>query len=260
MSVGSETIPKIELLSAWFCPYAQRAWIALEEKCPGNFTVSEAMERKPPNIFEKTPLLLEKNPKAQVPVIIDRRGDAEVVVYESLICVEFVDEAMNDDDGPVLLPGPPSQRANARMWTDKFNNDLCSAFYSLLLKQDKDGQESAAEKILTSLREFAKHCKGPFFYGEEFTMVDIAIAPWAVGLRMDVLEHYRNFEVPRTGEYAMYWEWVSAVSKRPSFITTTSNLPAMIDVYRPYAEGTAYTQRARLVINPKLSGKGKKSG
>ena len=34
----------IELLSAWFCPYAQRAWIALNEKLGvGNFQTTEAM-------------------------------------------------------------------------------------------------------------------------------------------------------------------------------------------------------------------------
>ncbi|KAL7529615.1 hypothetical protein ACHAXR_003052 [Thalassiosira sp. AJA248-18] len=193
----------------------------------------------PKTYFEKTPLLREKNPKAQVPVILDTRGSSEVVVYESLICVEYVDEAMGN--GPTLLPGLPSQRAHARMWAAKLDNEICSEFYRLLLNQDKAGQEKASQKILSGLRGFSQHCKGPFFYGEEFTIVDIALAPWAVGVRMDILKHYRNFEVPRTEEYATYWEWVAAVSQRPSFIATASNdLPAMIAVYLPYAQGTGY--------------------
>mmetsp|Transcript_35854 Transcript_35854/g.65778 ORF Transcript_35854/g.65778 Transcript_35854/m.65778 type:complete len:248 (+) Transcript_35854:328-1071(+) len=242
-AASSSETPKIELLSAWFCPYAQRAWIALEEKCTtGTFTVTESMKRQPPKSFEKTPFLLEKNPKAMVPVIIDRRGDAEVVVCESLICVEYVDEAMDILSGLMLLPGPPSQRANARMWADRLNNEICTPFYSLFMKQDEESQEKAAEKILSGLRAFSKHCKGPFFYGEEFSMVDIAIAPWIVGIRMDVMKHYRNFEVPHTGDYDKYWEWAAAVSNRHSFIATASNdLPAMIAVYLPYAEGTGYS-------------------
>lgn len=127
MSVtAGESTPKIKLLSAWFCPYAQRAWIALEEKCSGNFTVVESMNKKShtPYVVEKTSLLFQKNPKACVPVILDGRGDdaEDVVVYESLICVEYVDEAMgnDNDDGPRLLPGPPSQRAHARMWAVKY--------------------------------------------------------------------------------------------------------------------------------------------
>lgn len=241
MSAGSsETPKKIELLSAWFCPYAQRAWIAMEEKCPGEFSLTESMKIVPPTFFEKTKLLMEKNPKAQVPVIIDKRGDTEEVVYESLVCVEFVDEAMGDGK-PMLLPGPPSQRAHARIWANKLDNVICTQFYHLIMNQDKVLQRAAAENILSGLREFSKHCKGPFFYGEELSIVDIVIAPWVVGVRMDVLKHYRAFEIPRTAEYDKYWEWAGAIRERPSFIATDSNdLPAMIDVYLPYARGTGY--------------------
>ncbi|KAL9185472.1 hypothetical protein ACHAXT_003249 [Thalassiosira profunda] len=234
--------PDVELLSGWFCPYAQRAWIAMEEKCPGTFTVTNAMEVKPPRSFEKAPLLVEKNPKALVPVLIDRRGgEEEVVVCESLICVEYVDEAFGDGKA-TLLPGPPSQRAHARMWADKLNNEICTEFYRLLLQQDEEGQKKAAEKILGGLRAFSKECKGPFFYGEEMSLVDIAVAPWVAGIRAAVLKHYRQFEVPRTGEFATYWKWHAAVAKHPSFVATASkDLPAMLEVYLPYAQGTGYT-------------------
>lgn len=230
---------KIELLSAWFCPYAQRTWIALEAKCSGKFTVTESIKIIPPKCFEKTDHLLEKNAKGLVPVIIDKRGDEEVVVCESIVCVEYVDEAIG---APILLTGSPSQRAHARMWADKLNNEICTQFYTLLKKQDAEWQEKAADKMLTGIREFSEECKGPFFYGDDISLVDIAIAPWAAGIRMDVLKHYRNFEVPKTEKYATYWKWVDAMSKDPSFIATASNdLRAMIDVYIPYAEGAGYS-------------------
>ena len=237
-----DTVPKIEMLSGWFCPYAQRAWIALEEKRKGNFILTEAMEIQPKKkMFVKTPYLLEKNPYGKLPVVIDRSsGDDEVVVYESLICVEYIDEAFGNN-GPKLLPGSPAQRAQARMWTDKLNNEICSQFYVLLLRQDIEEQEKAAAKILNGIREFSKHCKGPYFYGNDFSIVDIAIAPWIVGIRMEVLKHYRGFEVPKDKEYAKYREFIEAVSKRPSFLATAStDLPAMLDVYLPYSEGEGY--------------------
>lgn len=252
---GSDDASQIEILSGWFCPYAQRAWMALEEKCAGKYTLTEAMENIPAQkCMIKLPLLLEKNPNGKVPVILDRSGrkgendkdDEEVIVYESLICVEYIDEATTDNAGPttLLLPGSPAQRAHARMWATKLNDGICTQFYVLLLKQDKKSQDEAADKILRGLREFSKECKGPFFYGNEFSIVDIALAPWGFGIRMDVLKHYRHFEVPRDDEeYATYWQWVDAVSKRPSFVATASNdLPAMINVYLPYAEGTGYTK------------------
>lgn len=238
---GNEA-PKIELLSAWFCPYAQRAWIALEEKCAEageGFVVTESMEQRKPNIMAKTALLLEKNPRGKVPTIIDRRGGDEAVVVESLICVEWVDESVG---GPnQLLPGSPAQRADARTWAQRLNDEVCTPFYSLLKGQDEERQ---VERILAGLRDFSKRCKGPFFYGEDISIVDIAIAPWWCkgALRMDTLEHYRGFTVPRTAEYEAYWQWSDAMSKHPSFVATaSSNLQGMIDVYLPYSQGVPYT-------------------
>lgn len=217
--------------------------MALAEKVPGKFTLTESMNIKPPKSLEKSSLLLKKNPKGLVPVLIDRRGPEEVVVCESLIVVEYIDEAAvgGDKDAPMLIPGTAAQRANARMWADMLNNEICNNFYTLLLKQDKESQGMAAEKILSGLRKFSRHCMGPYFYGEEISIVDITIAPWMVGQRRDVLEHYRYFEVPKTEEYSRYWQWSEVISKRPSFVITTANdLQSMIDVYLPYAEGTGF--------------------
>jgi len=193
-----------------------------------------------PICLEKIQLLLKKNPKGLVPVLIDRRGEEEVVVYESLIVVEYVDEVF--ETSPKILPGSASQRANARMWTDMLNNTICSNFYTLLMKQDEASQKDAADKIFSGLRKFSRHCVGPYFYGENLSIVDITIAPWMVGARMGVLKQYRGFEVPKTEEYTKYWAWYEAIISRPSFIATSSDedLQAMIDVYKPYAEGTGF--------------------
>mmetsp|Transcript_14467 Transcript_14467/g.32260 ORF Transcript_14467/g.32260 Transcript_14467/m.32260 type:complete len:378 (+) Transcript_14467:153-1286(+) len=252
----------VELLSAWFCPYAQRAWIALNEKAGiGNFRVTEAMETVGPDEhYEKIPKLLESNPNGLVPVIIDRRGarnnvdnegdssqDNEniaptIIVYESLVCVEYADEALGSTPG-TLLPGPPGQRAEARMWADKLNKQVSTSFYRLLIKQTKEEQDKAADVILSALRDFSCHCREPYFFGDEFTLVDIALAPWAVGIRMDVLRHYRNFEIPMNEEYERYHAWAKAISQRPSFkATACTDLPAMIGIYRRYAEGTALSK------------------
>ena len=246
----------IELLSAWFCPYAQRAWIALNEKLGvGNFQITEAMKTmEPDDHYEKIPLLLECNPNGLVPVIIDRRQQQQgeetksdyntkpAIIYESLICVEYADEALGEGQ-PALLPGKAAQRAHARMWADKLNKKICTPFYQLLMKQTKEEQDKAAQTILEGLKDFSAHCQGPYFYGDEFTLVDIALAPWAVGIRMDILKHYRQFEVPQTEEYDQYHKWTKAVSERSLFKATVStDLPAMIRVYRRYAEGTALSK------------------
>ena len=68
-----------------------------------------------------------------------------------------------------LLPRAAGQRAYARIRAeayariraDKINNEMCSNFYTLLLKQDTESQDKGAEKILNGLRDFDKECKGP---------------------------------------------------------------------------------------------------
>ena len=244
---GTNSGADVELLSAYFCPYAQRAWIALNEKLGmGNFKITEAMKTvEPDDHYEKIPLLLDCNPNGLVPVLIDRRrrgASAADIIYESLICVEYADEAFGGD-GPSLLPGNPAQRAHARMWADKLNKKVCTPFYQLLMKQTKEEQNRVAQTMLEGLREFSSTCRGPYFYGDEFTLVDIALAPWAVGIRMAVLKHYRQFEVPKTEEYDRYHRWANAVSERSQFKATVStDLPDMIRIYRRYAEGTALSK------------------
>lgn len=238
---------KIELLSAWFCPYAQRTWMSMEIKCPGRYHVTEALvTTSPDGVYAKDslnriPLLKESNLSGLVPVIIDRRYDKPVSVRESLICIEYVDELFGDNGTIKLLPGDPYQRADARMWSNRLNDEICTTFYTLLLNQHKVDQDKAAAKILSALLDFCQNCKGPFFYGDEISIVDIVIAPFLVGARMEaVLKHYRNFEVPTTKEYYKYFEWRDSVKKHPSFIATAStDYEAITRLYARYADGTA---------------------
>jgi glutathione S-transferase len=239
--------PLLELLSAWFCPYAQRAWMAMEIKCPGQFKVTEALKiTSPDGVYSKDslsriPLLKESNPSGLVPTIIDRRGDKPVSVYDSLICVEYIDEVFHDNGTTQLLPGGPFQRAEARMWSNRLNNDIVTTFYMLLLNQNKVEQDKAANKMLGAVLDFCQNCKGPFFYGDEISIVDLTIAPWLVGAKMEgVLKPYRNFEIPKTSEYSKYYEWRDSMLKHPAFVATASTyFEATKRVYSRYADGTA---------------------
>ena len=82
--------------------------------------------------------------------MIEEREKRWYLVSESLICVEYIDEAMHGSSKS-LLPGAAGQRAHARILADKLNNEICTNFYTLLMKQDKESQDVAAEKILNGL-------------------------------------------------------------------------------------------------------------
>ena len=123
MSAGAN--PK--LYSAWFCPFAQRAWIALLAKG----TEFEYIEQDP---YNKTPEWLAINPLGMVPVIVHNNKS----VYESAVCIEYVDEAWPSE--PRLLPTDPYDRAYARIWGDFIGKKIVPLFYSLLMKQNQDEQ------------------------------------------------------------------------------------------------------------------------
>ncbi len=111
----------ITFLTAWFCPFAQRAHIALEER-DAAYEPIQAMEFAGAG-FSKQDILIANNPKAEVPTLLIPRfscassGDAKsVAIYESLVCLEYIDEAYQG--GESYYPGCPVQKARAKLWLD----------------------------------------------------------------------------------------------------------------------------------------------
>jgi len=235
--------PPVKLLSAWFCPYAQRAWIALEEKglkAGVDYEVKECMERTADGL-QKEPLLLQANPKGLVPVLLDQRtgripdpsDDPELgtVVRESLVCMEYIDEAF--ETHVRLLPTLPGQRAKSRVWLDEINTRVCGPFYRALSKPTPEERRAANEELIAGLAAFAANIKGPFFLGEMFTAVDIAIIPWI--LRLPVLGLYRNFSIPETPEFEPLRAWMKVASSRPSVVATLADEAKLNEMYKHYA-------------------------
>ena len=95
----------MKLLGAWPSPFVMRARIALNIK-------SLKYEFHEESLGSKSQLLVQSNPVyKKIPVLI--HGDKPVC--ESLIIVEYVDEAWSSS-GPSILPSHPYDRAIARFW------------------------------------------------------------------------------------------------------------------------------------------------
>ena len=217
---------KLKFYGGWFCPFVQRAWIALLHK-KVDF---EFIEQNP---FLKTPEFLAMNPRGQIPIIVDKGN----IVYESPICVEYVDEAHNTD--VKLLPGDPYKRAHARMWADFASNKLGATFYACLEKQDQEDQEKEKQKLLTNLYEFteAMDKEGPFFQGDSLGFVDIMYVPFA--LRFPVLKFYRGFELPQDPRLERFHKWWRAVREHPSVKPTLQDEQRLIKAYKFYAHASS---------------------
>ena len=83
----------LTLYSAWFCPYAQRAWLALLHRgVPFVRVESLSHPDGPAAPYTKLPALLAANPRGLVPTLVDGGGR---VCGESLVVLELVSEAGN---------------------------------------------------------------------------------------------------------------------------------------------------------------------
>ena len=88
----------------------------------------------------------------------------------------------------------------------------------LVMAQGEEKQKAALEEFLTALRTYVSKIKGPFFLGEEFSLADVAIAPWI--MRDYVLTEHRGYSREAVSpEWKAYCE---AIEVRPSVANTMS--------------------------------------
>jgi len=234
MALSTPNLPKF--YNAWFCPFAQRAWIALLEK-KVNF---EYVEQNP---YNKTPEWLAINPRGMVPVIV-HKGKS---VYESMVCIEYVDEEWST--GNNLLPSDPYHRARARILCDHISKKVVPPFYQILMKKAKEERDSAKKSLVAALSELFSNfdaSNGPYFGGKSLGIVDIMIFPFAYRFGL-ILPHYRNFVLPEGERLQGFHQWYATASKSESVVGTMPDDAKLIEEYRRYAEDTTDSLVAQAV-------------
>ncbi|XP_033752254.1 glutathione S-transferase U19-like [Pecten maximus] len=226
----------LKLYCAWFCPFAQRAWIAfLEKGIPFQYVEI--------NSYEKPPELMAVNPNGLVPVIVLENGKS---VFESAVCIQYVDEL--GPEGKQILPKDPFERAQVRMWSDFISSKLVPPFYRMLAAQETEQQEKIKLTLLEDLATFSDAIDndGPFFSGKTFGMVDIMLCPFTLRFG-PVLKHFRDFEVPDTDRYQKLHKWMAACHSHPSVVPTIAEKTKITAVYRYYAENLSKAETAAAV-------------
>ena len=114
--------------------------------------------------------LADLNPYNSVPTLLDR----ELVLYESKVMMEYLDERFPH---PPLLPVYPVARAQSRLWMHRVEREWCP-----LVEQIEKGPKKEADKARKELRESLIGISPifedmPYFMSEEFTLVDCCLAP-----------------------------------------------------------------------------------
>uniref|UniRef100_A0A7S2ST00 Glutathione transferase n=1 Tax=Rhizochromulina marina TaxID=1034831 RepID=A0A7S2ST00_9STRA len=232
-------------LSAWFCPFAHRAHIALElTGVPYEFVDSLGWTLRGEEWHHwKSPELLAANPRGTIPVLLPERGRA---VYESQVCLEYLHDL--NPEASTLLPSDSFGRARQRTVSEFVNRRICSPYYDILVKRGTSERKASFQELLASLRKFSSQTVGPFFAGDELTMVDIMAFPHC--FRFFVLEHYRGpaFAVPTDEEELQpFHRWLKAMTQHPSVAPTLPDKQRYLDHVRKYADATARSKVANAV-------------
>lgn len=268
--------------NSWFCPFGQRAWIALEEKGvdykwveispyksdpddPTVTKVSLSLDEK----RDRYPEFVAASPKGLVPAICNE-GEK---IHESLVVAEYIDESYETKSeyvfesifnfifpntfGNRLMPVEPLKRAQVRIWMAHIGEKIVPHFYKMLMLQDEVGQQQAKDDLLNGLKAFdiaMREISTPkeqsdgapwgYFLGNEFSLVDIALGPHYQRC-LSVLAHYRDFFIPNTDEFARLRIWWEVVSKRPSFARTIVSKQRLLDNYIGYASGRGKSDASR---------------
>jgi len=255
----------IKFYSAWFCPYAQRAWIILEyltipyEYVESLTVRSNQSEGAGHHGYDKLPRLLELNPKGLVPTLefpsttgltekLQRVKDSAVLT-DSIDCMEFLNSFVkggNNNNNDIIPDSSLLSDANS------FNQKICSTFYKVLMRPSQEEQEEAFHVFADGIAEFMAEVNDDGYYKGSTcpTIVDFTVIPWL--LRFPILTHYRPTlklekyleDIPKLNSYVKRMEELPAVQK-----TLWKDENDLIKVYKRYADGTAKSQVGNAVRN-----------
>jgi glutathione S-transferase len=184
--------------SAWFCPYAQRAWIALEMKGVQYKWVEAVLYEGDPStkralsVEQKrrlTPGFVECSPRGLVPGLV--HGEAKV--FDSIPLIEYIEEEF---PGASLLPSDTASRAHIRTGVLLWSELVIRRFYTLLMATSKEAIENGTAALIAGFEEMIPYFSqaGPFFSSHGFSLFECSALPWFQ--RLYVLKAYRSFNIP----------------------------------------------------------------
>jgi RNA polymerase-associated protein len=184
------------LYSGTSCPFSQRCRIVLYEKGM-DFQIIDV------DLFNKPEDIAVMNPYNQVPVLVER----DLILYESNIINEYIDDRFPH---PQLMPADPVMRARARLILFRFEQELFN-HVGMLERNNQKVADKVRAAVRDNLTQIAPvFTKQKYMLGEEFSMLDVAIAPllWR-------LDHY-GIQLPK--QAAPLMKYAERLFSRPAFI------------------------------------------
>jgi glutathione S-transferase len=259
---------KIRLFNSGTCPYAQRAWIALEECAIPYEHVIIDLQDKPQHFIE---LYQKANPisaaRSKVPllqvIVNDDDDEKDFLLCESLVVAEYIAEVHGKDS---LWAPSPEDRARVRLFTE-----LCGSTFSyfplLRLKattkstaasaaDDDDGMlldsaalESFKEGLNAAdafLRGLTKEEEGVFLLGDHFSLAECNAAPF-IQRCCAILPEFTGIDPLQLCDelgLCRLKSWIEAVLARPSVVKTGVSMETMRESTKGMLERLAAMDKA----------------
>ena len=177
-------------------PYSHRCRIVLFEKGMDFQVIDVDLANKPED-------LAVINPHNEVPVLVER----DLVLQQANIINEYIDERFPH---PQLMPADPVMRARARLFLYHFEEQLFAHIGDI-----ESGNAKVADKARVIVRDNLTQIvplfsRQQYILGDEFSMLDVAIAPllWRLG-------HY-GIELPK--QAAPLLKYAERIFSRPAYI------------------------------------------
>ena len=182
-------------------PYSHRCRIVLYEKGMDFQVIDVDLANKPED-------LAVINPHNQVPVLVER----DLVLQQANIINEYIDERFPH---PQLMPADPVMRARARLFLFNFERELFIHVQQLERRDHNKDTGKMMDRARMQIRDRLTQLtpifvKNKFMLGDEFSMLDVAMAPllWR-------LDHY-SIEMPKTAAPLM--KYAERIFSRPAYI------------------------------------------
>ena len=216
-------MPTFKLVSAATCPYVQRSAITLETK-------GVPYEIEFIDLNDKPQWFLDISPMGKVPVLVVHDGAREIVLFESAVINEYLDEVT---DGS-MLPADPLLRARHRAMIE-FASAAIADGWRMGVAESREAALKEAATLRAKLARFEAEMVGPFFTGAELSLVDTAAIPMLLRAwwTEEIAPELAVFDATLPKVRA----WLDAATKLPA--VQRSAVPELRQLYREYLHNRA---------------------
>jgi glutathione S-transferase len=216
--VAAASADKLIFYDSGSCPYAQRVWLALEEKGLEYETVRVDLANRTQEFTDLYRSVSLDDHLGKVPVLID--GDKKLI--ESSPIVEYLDHRF-PSQGQRLLPEDPLLRYRVKLWVDAFNDKL--AVFPILRATTKAQVEEGKQKLIEGLKylesflqKYAVAGEPGYFLGADYSFAETATTPF-IRRYLRALPEYRSIDVEgiiQAEGLTRLQQWIKAALDRES--------------------------------------------